>query len=108
MGSAMAGSMRQRGNDSWQLRVHAGRDPFTGRKRYEARTLAAQSWLAIPSKVGVLGVSASNERRFAAFSHGSDAFGPVVRTHQSILLFSLPDQGRAHLICEMTTHCLSD
>ena len=34
----MAGSMRQRGDDSWQLRVHAGRDPATGRKRYVERT----------------------------------------------------------------------
>ena len=34
----MAGSMRQRGSDSWQLRVHARRDPLTGRKRYIART----------------------------------------------------------------------
>jgi integrase len=34
----MAGSMRQRGSDSWQLRVHAGRDPLTGRKQYVART----------------------------------------------------------------------
>ena len=34
----MAGSMRQRGHDSWQLRVHAGRDPSTGRKRYVERT----------------------------------------------------------------------
>lgn len=30
--------MRQRGSDSWQLRVHAGRDPLTGRKRYLERT----------------------------------------------------------------------
>jgi integrase len=34
----MAGSMRQRGSDSWQLRVHVGRDPLTGRKQYIART----------------------------------------------------------------------
>jgi hypothetical protein len=34
----MAGSMRQRGSDSWQLRVHVGRDPSTGRKRYVERT----------------------------------------------------------------------
>ena len=34
----MAGSMRQRGN-GWQLRVHAGRDVSTGRKRYMERTL---------------------------------------------------------------------
>ena len=37
-GARMAGSMRQRGKDSWQLRVHAGRDPATGRKRYVERT----------------------------------------------------------------------
>lgn len=34
----MPGSMRQRGSESWQLRVHAGRDPRTGRKRYVERT----------------------------------------------------------------------
>jgi integrase len=34
----MAGSMRQRGTNSWQLRVHVGRDPSTGRKRYQAIT----------------------------------------------------------------------
>jgi integrase len=35
---AMAGSMRQRSERSWQLRVHGGRDPVTGRKRYLERT----------------------------------------------------------------------
>jgi integrase len=30
--------MRQRGEESWQLRVHTGRDPITGRKRYAERT----------------------------------------------------------------------
>ena len=34
----MSGSMRQRGEESWQLRVHAGRDAITGRKRYVERT----------------------------------------------------------------------
>ncbi len=34
----MPGSMRQRGEESWQLRVHAGRDPITSRKRYIERT----------------------------------------------------------------------
>jgi integrase len=34
----MSGSIRQRGADSWQLRVHAGRDSITGRKRYVERT----------------------------------------------------------------------
>ena len=35
----MTGSLRQRGNDSWQLRVHAGRDPKTNRKHYVAQTV---------------------------------------------------------------------
>lgn len=35
----MAGSMRQRGANSWELRVHAGRDEATGRKRYVTRTV---------------------------------------------------------------------
>ncbi|MGH9171562.1 MAG: tyrosine-type recombinase/integrase [Acidimicrobiales bacterium] len=34
----MAGSLRQRSEDSWQLRVHLGRDPESGRKRYVERT----------------------------------------------------------------------
>jgi hypothetical protein len=37
-GDGMPGSMRQRGEESWQLRVHAGRDPITNRKRYVERT----------------------------------------------------------------------
>jgi integrase len=34
----MPGSIRQRGENSWQLRVYVGRDPATGRKRYMERT----------------------------------------------------------------------
>ena len=35
----MAGSLRSRGPHSWELRVHAGRDGSTGRKRYVTRTV---------------------------------------------------------------------
>lgn len=35
----MAGSIRQRGTDSWELRVHAGRDDATGKKLYVTRTV---------------------------------------------------------------------
>jgi integrase len=35
----MAGSMRQRGENSWNLRVYAGRDPVTGRKISIERTV---------------------------------------------------------------------
>jgi hypothetical protein len=35
----MPGSMRQRGEKSWNLRVYAGRDPATGRKVSVERTV---------------------------------------------------------------------
>ena len=35
----VAGSMRQRGTESWELRVHIGRDPETGKKQYATRTV---------------------------------------------------------------------
>jgi integrase len=35
----MAGSMRLRGKESWELRVHAGRDLESGRKQYVTRTV---------------------------------------------------------------------
>jgi integrase len=34
----VSGSLRQRGEQSWQLRVHAGRDSNTGRKLYVEKT----------------------------------------------------------------------
>lgn len=34
----MAGSIRQRGKTSWQLRVLAGRDEITGKKSYVSKT----------------------------------------------------------------------
>ena len=35
----MTGSLRQRGTNSWELRVYAGVDPDTGRKRFVTRTV---------------------------------------------------------------------
>ncbi len=35
----MHGSIRQRGQRSWELRVHAGRDALTGRKTYVQRSV---------------------------------------------------------------------
>jgi integrase len=37
--AAWPGSMRRRGKESWELRVHAGRDLDTGRKQYVTRTV---------------------------------------------------------------------
>jgi integrase len=35
----MTGSLRQRGANSWELRVYQGTDPTTGRRRYATRTV---------------------------------------------------------------------
>ncbi len=35
----MAGSMRQRGRATWELRVYLGLDPDTGQRRYATRTV---------------------------------------------------------------------
>lgn len=36
-------NVRQRGEDRWELRVYVGRDPITGGKRYETKTVDAAS-----------------------------------------------------------------
>ena len=35
----MAGSIRQRGKQSWEVRSFAGKDPATGKKRYVTKTI---------------------------------------------------------------------
>ncbi len=35
----MKGSMRQRSEGSWQLRVHVGKDAITGRALYKEQTV---------------------------------------------------------------------
>jgi integrase len=58
----VAGSLRQRGTDSWQLRVHAGRDPKTNRKRYVEQT--------------VHGTKRQAERALAQFVTETESFTP--------------------------------
>ncbi len=83
----MAGSMRQRGEESWQLRVHAGRDPLTGRKRYVERTFhgtkrqASKALSALVVEAGRLAPRVAREGTMAAllnewFEHASASFSP--------------------------------
>ena len=37
----MRGHARERGPGHWELRVHLGRDPLTGRTRYKTKTVPA-------------------------------------------------------------------
>ena len=62
----MTGSIRQRGRDSWQLRVYVGVDPHTHRSRYLTRTVhgsrrAARGALAeLELEAGYAGMHAGN------------------------------------------------
>ena len=83
----MAGSMRQRGDDSWQLRVHAGRDPGTGRKRYVERTFrgnkrnASKALAAMVAEVDQRSVGSLGKGTVAALcrewlAHATPSFSP--------------------------------
>ena len=83
----MAGSMRQRGDDSWQLRVHAGRDPGTGRKRYVERTFrgnkrnASKALAAMVAEVDQRPVGSLGKGTVAALcrewlAHATPSFSP--------------------------------
>ena len=67
----MAGSMRRRGNDSWQLRVHAGRDPATGRKRYVERTFRGNKRQASKALAAI--VAEVDQRPGGSFGKGTVA-----------------------------------
>src|SRR5687767_5670768 len=42
----MRGSMRQRGERTWELRVFVGREPLTGQKQYVSKTVRGGKRLA--------------------------------------------------------------
>ncbi len=94
---AVTGSVRQRTPGSWELRVHTGRDPLTGRKQYMHRTVKgtkreAQAALArlvtevsdgahAPVREGTVG-----ELLERWFDHGEADWSPtVVRSYRSII-----------------------
>jgi hypothetical protein len=79
--------MRQRGNDSWQLRVHAGRDVSTGRKRYVERTFrgtkreASKALAAMVAEVDQRPVGPGGKGTVAALcrewlAHATQSFSP--------------------------------
>jgi integrase len=94
---AVTGSVRQRTPGSWELRVHTGRDPLTGRKRYAHRTVKgtrreAQAALArLVTEVGDGAHAPGREGTVAEllerwFDHGEADWSPtVVRSYRSII-----------------------
>jgi hypothetical protein len=83
----MPGSMRRRGEDSWQLRVHAGRDSITGRKRYVERTFrgnkrqASKALAALVTETEEMAPRSTNEGTVGALlnewlEHAAPSFSP--------------------------------
>jgi integrase len=98
----MAGSMRQRGRDTWQLRVYIGVDLGNGRERYATRTVhgtrraATTAMAELVEQAGQARLRAGTiadllERWFAAASPGWSA--STVRETRSLL--------RCHLIPQL-------
>src|SRR5437899_2585888 len=93
----MTGSVRQRAPGSWELRVHAGRDPLTGRKRYAQRTVKGtkrEAEAALARLVTEVGDGAHAPVREGTvrellerwFAHGEADWSPtVVRSYRSII-----------------------
>ena len=65
----MPGSMRQRGENSWNLRVYAGRDPITGRKFSIERTVRGNKREA--SKVLAAMVAEVDQRPIGSLGKGT-------------------------------------
>jgi integrase len=113
----MAGSMRQRGRDSWQLRVYVGVDPHTHRSRYITRTVhgsrrAARAALAeLEIEAGYAGMHAGNvanllERWVATASAGWSP-STLRETRSLIRHHLLPHLG--HLpVAKLTTEDIDD
>jgi integrase len=83
----MPGSMRQRGEESWQLRVHAGRDSITGRKQYVERTFrgnkreASKALAALVTETDQLAPRSTKEGTVGALlnewlDHAAPSFSP--------------------------------
>ncbi|HTU39995.1 MAG TPA: site-specific integrase [Acidimicrobiales bacterium] len=83
----MPGSMRQRGENSWNLRVYAGRDPVTGRKLSIERTVrgnkreASKVLAAMVAEVDRRPVTAAGKNTVAVLcrewlDHATPSFSP--------------------------------
>jgi integrase len=68
----MKGSIRQRSEGTWELRVFAGRDPLTGRPRYQPKTIK--------------GGKREAQRERAKLVTGTDQTGPTAAMPMSTVL----------------------
>lgn len=57
MAMGVTGSIRQRGVNSWELRVYQGTDPTTGRRRWATRTVRGSRTEAQQELVGLARVA---------------------------------------------------
>src|SRR5919108_4245548 len=111
------GSMRQRGRDSWQLRVYQGTGPETGRQRWASRTVHGSRRFAeaqlreLVEEAGYAHLRAGTladlvDRWFDAASPGW-ALTTVSHTRSVIDCYLKPHLGHLH-VAKLTTEDIDD
>jgi integrase len=111
------GSIRQRGRDSWQLRVYLGTDPETGRQQWATRTVHGTQRFAraqlreLSEEAGYARLRAGTlsdllDRWFEAASSGW-ALTTVSHTRSVIECYLKPHLGYLHVV-KLTTEDIDD
>jgi integrase len=91
----MRGSMRQRSEGSWELRVFVGRDPLTGRRQYFTKTVrggkreaqrALAALVAGPAPVGPAAAMTAGQMLEQWFEHAEGQLSPSTADHTRTVL----------------------
>lgn len=111
------GSIRQRGRDSWQLRVYLGMDPETGRQRWASRTVhgsqrSARAQLQeLAEEAGYAHLRAGTLVDLLGrwFEAASPAWAPTTASHTRSVIdcYLNPHLGHLH-VAKLTTEDIDD
>ena len=105
----MTGSIRKRGTASWELRVYAGTDPETGRRRYQTKTVrgnradAERELAALVARVAAIratgSASSMGELLEAWFATAAVSWAPTtIRQTRSVIdRYLLPGLGNVRI-----------
>lgn len=91
----MRGSMRQRSEGSWELRVFLGREPPTGRRQYVTKTVrgtkreaqrALAALVAGPAPTGPVAALTAGQMLERWFEHAEGRLSPSTAAHTRVVL----------------------
>lgn len=91
----MRGSMRQRSEGSWELRVFLGREPLTGRRQYVTKTVrgtkreaqrALAALVAGPAPTGPVAALTAGQMLERWFEHAEGRLSPSTAAHTRVVL----------------------